>query len=177
MKSHKHWPSSLCFVDDVTCCEGLLLKPFELEVVLLNDMDLRAFPFDSDDVLLTFLQDESSSAKEFVFVPWTSDSEGDDVSTSVKCFYDVKETPEFEVPGFSLDMYTGIGGNGVEYAHCGLRIHIRRRPYYYIRNIIVPIVLTTTLAFTAFFYDIEELEARYVNLLYEKLLHYNGQLC
>ena len=57
----------------------------------------------------------------------------------------------------------GTGGNNVSYATCHLRIHMSRRPYYYIRNILVPIMLTTTLAFTAFFYEIEQLEERYVD--------------
>lgn len=49
---------------------------------------------------------------------------------------------------------------GDNYSGILLNFHINRRPYYYIRNVIVPILLTTSLAFTAFFYEIDDLEQR-----------------
>lgn len=137
---------------------GLLLNALEVEVVLTNDMNLRNFPFDSDDIQMILLQSEDSSSSEWIFVPWEG---GDGTENCVKCFYDIFETPEFDINGWSLDMFRSYtGGNNVSYATCHLRIHMSRRPYYYIRNILVPIMLTTTLAFTAFFYDIDQLEER-----------------
>lgn len=88
---------------------GLLLNPLEVEVVLTNDMNLRNFPFDSDDIQMVVLQSEDSSSAEWIFVPW--EGEGDDgTHNCVKCFYDIFETPEFDLNGFSLDMFRSYSG-------------------------------------------------------------------
>lgn len=155
---------------------GMMFHALELEVVLSNEMDLRRFPFDSDSIVLHLMQEEFSSAEEWILVPWEG---GEGTENSVKCFWNIYDTPEFDLHGFSLDFFRSYpgerfdtsfrprlmttsfeGGSLPSISQCLMKVHIARRPFYYIRNILIPIVLTTTLAFTAFFYDINEVEAR-----------------
>lgn len=73
-----------------------------MEVVVTNDMDLRKFPFDSDRLDINVVQQYDENSPKWVFVP----SEGfGGVENSVKCYYDLHDTPEFDISGFSLDIY------------------------------------------------------------------------
>ena len=112
---------------------GMLLCPLEFEVQLSNPMDLRAFPFDSDAVELTFLQSEDSSSDEWEIVP---DYEKG-VAKSTKCFFDIDSLGEFELKGFSVDCYNQMGGNGIMYAHAALHLHLVREPDYYLWKIVM----------------------------------------
>ena len=133
---------------------GLMLCALEFEVTLSNPMDLRAFPFDSDNVQLTFLQSEGSSAADWVCVPH------EDIDTSVKCFFDIDALGEFDLKGYSLDFYTSLGGNGVHYTHVDLHLHLVRRPVYYLWKITLPILLTTILSFSSLLFDRDEIADR-----------------
>jgi len=133
---------------------GLMLYPLEVEVTISNDMDLRKFPFDSDAVDIIILQSEDGDAEDWVL------RQHENVESSVQFFYNVFETPEWDVNGFSLDFFESMGGNGVMYTHCVLSIHIRRRPLFYIWKLVLPLFLTTAFAFGSFFFDVNELEAR-----------------
>eukprot|EP00924_Labyrinthula_sp_SR-Ha-C_P015964 snap_masked-scaffold_4-processed-gene-14.13-mRNA-1 protein AED:1.00 eAED:1.00 QI:0/0/0/0/1/1/2/0/476 len=133
---------------------GLLLYPIEVELMISMQMNLRNFPFDENIIKLNLLQSEDMSVDDFVLHPSL------DPKSSLKFFYDVKATPEFDIVGYSLDPYTGIGGNGVHYCNFDVHLHIRRRPSYYIWKTVMPLVFTTIFSFTCFFFDIFELEAR-----------------
>ena len=84
-----------------------MFHALDLEVVLTNEMDLRNFPFDSDAIVMHLMQEEFSSAEEWILVPWQG---GEGVENSVKCFWDIDDTIEFSLNGFSLDFYRSFPG-------------------------------------------------------------------
>lgn len=69
---------------------------------MTNDMDLRNFPFDSDAIRISILQQVGVDHDKWMFVPM--EDEGD-VANSVKVFYNIFDTPEFDIAGYSLDCY------------------------------------------------------------------------
>jgi len=133
---------------------GLLLHALELEVTISNEMDLRRFPFDADAVEILVLQDETENADDWVLRPH------ENMENAIQFFYNVFETTEWSVNGFSMDFFENIGGNGVKYTHCNAMIHIQRRPLFYMWKLVLPLFLTTAFAFGSFFFTTDELEAR-----------------
>mmetsp|Transcript_42702 Transcript_42702/g.109304 ORF Transcript_42702/g.109304 Transcript_42702/m.109304 type:complete len:492 (-) Transcript_42702:1095-2570(-) len=155
-------------VDSAT---GKVLWAQEIQGTLVNRMDLRAFPFDVDDIEVWVHQSEHSNREEYVLRPlgggWNgyrsrSDEETAKLeSTSVQFFFDVfKELDEWLVHGFSTEAFENVGGNGMEYSWYKVHVHVTRRWAFYVWKIILPLFICTIFCMSSFLFEVSELEAR-----------------
>jgi len=155
----------------VESATGKILWAQEIQGTLVNRMDLRLFPFDVDDIEVFVHQSEHSLRSEYVLRPfgggWNgyrtrSDEETLQMeSTSVNFFFDVfKELDEWLVHGFTTEAYETVGGNGIEYSWYKVHLHVSRRWAFYAWKIILPLFICTIFCMSAFFFEVNELEAR-----------------
>eukprot|EP00045_Choanoeca_perplexa_P006269 m.53337 g.53337 ORF g.53337 m.53337 type:complete len:454 (+) comp13552_c0_seq2:168-1529(+) len=134
---------------------GLMLYALQFECTISNPMDLSEFPFDSDAIVIHFMQAESQSSSEYIFVPWKEDA-----TVAARCFFDIDAIPEFVLRGFSFDTWCMRGGGPNEFAQMFVYLHVKRMSSYYMWKIVLPLFLSTLLCFSAFFFELDNLSDR-----------------
>lgn len=128
---------------------GLFLWPIEFCGAVVNEMNLRDFPFDRDSIEVHVHQAESSSRDEFILRPFDDPSEE---QQAVRFFFNAFDAvTEFEIQGFSRECWEQTGGNLKEYSHCLLQVHVVRRSIYYLWKLAFPTIVTTLFCFSSFF--------------------------
>eukprot|EP00449_Zooxanthella_nutricula_P007745 CAMPEP_0198499414 /NCGR_PEP_ID=MMETSP1462-20131121/7595_1 /TAXON_ID=1333877 /ORGANISM="Brandtodinium nutriculum, Strain RCC3387" /LENGTH=465 /DNA_ID=CAMNT_0044228389 /DNA_START=46 /DNA_END=1443 /DNA_ORIENTATION=+ len=123
---------------------GDLYKLIEFEGYIYNDMDLRAFPFDSDAVEFTLSADvcqskdgrQQNAAFKTDFRLLMQDSKFGPALTMA-----AKEPCGWEFVAMQLE-YTKVTA---AQDHCTFSIHLTRRTRYYFFKVLVPLVLTVFL--------------------------------
>jgi len=123
-----------------------------IEVTVDNPMNLRAFPFDEDEIKITFYQVDGDSSDDYCYVAH------EPADGCVQTFFPHDTVTEFDITGFSTESFTYTTGfKGTVFQ---VHFHLRRRSIYYIWKVVFPLFLSTVFSFTSFLYHKDEIADR-----------------